>query len=396
MAKPGLQNIATNNTFQNWLDRTNEIVDIIKDETITASVIGDTTGSLSVPLTATLIGSFTANTITAATTLRADSILPRVGSLNIAIGAPVTIISSGQSTQTLVSSSGPRSLYSTGSVLWQSGFLNNIENAFIIDTGTGTSKFSLSTNGTLTLSTGTNPGTINANVSGNISGDLVGDVYASDGTTKILENGNGTTIPAVITGNVVGNVIGNLTGNADTATSWKTSRTFTINGVGQSVNGVNDVSWTVPTFPVGGIIMWSGSIASIPSGWALCNGSNGTPDMRNRFIVGAGSTYSVGATGGADSVTLTTSQIPSHTHTFSGSTNTTGNHNHLYFWTSVSGSANVPDGDNNTGNAPTASGPTSTAGAHSHTFSGTTAAAGGSGSHENRPPYYALAYIMKI
>src|SRR5690554_5897142 len=60
--------------------------------------------------------------------------------------------------------------------------------------------------------------------------------------------------------------------------------------------------------PTGGIILWSGPIANIPAGWALCNGDNGTPDLRNRFIVGAGSTYSVGDTGGTDSVTLTTAQ----------------------------------------------------------------------------------------
>jgi hypothetical protein len=64
------------------------------------------------------------------------------------------------------------------------------------------------------------------------------------------------------------------------------------------------------SFPSGGIIMWSGSIASIPSGWVLCNGSNSTPDLRNRFIVGAGSTYAVDATGGSADATL-----PTHTHT---------------------------------------------------------------------------------
>ena len=60
--------------------------------------------------------------------------------------------------------------------------------------------------------------------------------------------------------------------------------------------------------PVGGIILWSGAVASIPGGWALCNGSNGTPDLRDRFVVGAGSTYAVAATGGATTVDA------SHTH----------------------------------------------------------------------------------
>ena len=83
-------------------------------------------------------------------------------------------------------------------------------------------------------------------------------------------------------------------------------------------------AWTtVIGVPSGIIAVWSGSEGSIPSGWYLCNGSNGTPDLRNRFIVGAGSgsNYSVGNTGGSDTVTLSTSQIPAHSHT-------TNNHSH--------------------------------------------------------------------
>lgn len=81
--------------------------------------------------------------------------------------------------------------------------------------------------------------------------------------------------------------------------------------------------------PVGVITMWSGSIASIPAGWALCNGASGTPDLRDRFVVGAGSTYAVGNTGGANTVTLDTTQIPSHTHTGSGTTASTNiDHTH--------------------------------------------------------------------
>ena len=55
---------------------------------------------------------------------------------------------------------------------------------------------------------------------------------------------------------------------------------------------------TSPAIPSGGIILWSGSTGSVPSGWYLCDGTNGTPDLRNSFIVGAGNTYAVGATGG--------------------------------------------------------------------------------------------------
>lgn len=74
-------------------------------------------------------------------------------------------------------------------------------------------------------------------------------------------------------------------------------------------NGMNDGG-----VPSGCILMWSGSTATIPNGWHLCDGSNRTPDLRNRFIVGAGSGYSPGNTGGTDTVTLTTDQMPSHCH----------------------------------------------------------------------------------
>jgi microcystin-dependent protein len=145
--------------------------------------------------------------------------------------------------------------------------------------------------------------------------------------------------------------------------------------------------------PSGGIIMWSGAIGAIPSGWYLCDGDNGTPNLKDRFIVGAGNNYAVGATGGADSVTLDGTQIPSHTHTFSGTTSTDGDHSHGY--TYYQGPYNGECcGGYTVANYPQ-SGTTSTAGNHNHTFSGTTAATGGGSAHENRPPYYALAYIMK-
>ena len=155
--------------------------------------------------------------------------------------------------------------------------------------------------------------------------------------------------------------------------------------------------------PSGGIIMWSGSVGSIPSGWVLCNGSNSTPDLRNRFVVGAGSTYAVNATGGADSVSLSTANLPAHSHSFSGSgtTSTIGNHTHGNVANPLMND-NGRDGDagsNSTGlnEADRLGGTTGAAGSHNHTFSvsGTTGNTGSGTSHENRPPYYALAYIMK-
>jgi microcystin-dependent protein len=152
--------------------------------------------------------------------------------------------------------------------------------------------------------------------------------------------------------------------------------------------------------PSGAIILWSGSIASIPSGWFLCDGSNGTPNLRDRFVVGAGSSYSVGATGGASTVALSTANMPAHTHTFSGTTSSSGSHKH--------GSGTLSNYSNTNGTYGTGSSlgnhqgvgsgsqiATTTDGAHTHTYSGTTSSSGSGSAHENRPPYYALAYIMK-
>lgn len=229
--------------------------------------------------------------------------------------------------------------------------------------------------------------------------------------------------------------------------------------------------------PSGVITLWSGSTGSIPSGWVICDGTNSTPDLRNLFVVGAGDTYAVGATGGSNTVTLGETNLPGHTHSVSGTTASDGAHTH-----NVSGNTsntgahthNVSGNTSNTGahthsgstsntgahthplrvvvsgggsvtfaaeagantngfadrnnyvlssgahshnfntnsdgnHSHTLSGTADSAGAHSHTLSGTADSAGahthtfsttsgstGSGTaHENRPPYYALAYIMK-
>jgi len=140
--------------------------------------------------------------------------------------------------------------------------------------------------------------------------------------------------------------------------------------------------------PVGGIIMWSGTIANIPTGWALCNGSNSTPDLRNRFIVGAhsgagngtvataGPTFSVttgvlsadytpGNAGGETAHQLTIAELASHTHTYNGGQ-----------LKSLAGDGAGADDYANGANLATGS-------------------AGSDNYHENRPPYYALAFIMR-
>jgi hypothetical protein len=135
--------------------------------------------------------------------------------------------------------------------------------------------------------------------------------------------------------------------------------------------------------PSGVILMWSGSVASIPEGFVLCDGDNDTPDLRDRFVVGAGGAYAVDATGGsADAV------VVEHTHT--GTASSAGAHTH-----------NVPQGPTGESTNRITTGPTSGSantatssnGAHTHDLS--IASAGESGTGKNLPPYYALAYIMK-
>jgi hypothetical protein len=144
-------------------------------------------------------------------------------------------------------------------------------------------------------------------------------------------------------------------------------------------------------FPIGGIILWSGSVASIPSGWALCNGSNGTPDLRNRFVVGAGSTYAVDATGGSADATL-----PTHTHTAT-STSTVTDPGHFHNVDGPFGGGGNPGGSLNTDNPAGKNRATTTVTTGITVATTTTNAnAGTSGTNANLPPYYALAYIQKL
>lgn len=77
----------------------------------------------------------------------------------------------------------------------------------------------------------------------------------------------------------------------------------------------------INSVPTGAIFLWSGAANALPTGYVLCNGSNSTPNLQNRFVVGAGDSYAVDATGGANTITIATADLPSHTHS-------TGNHSH--------------------------------------------------------------------
>ena len=160
-----------------------------------------------------------------------------------------------------------------------------------------------------------------------------------------------------------------------------------------TLDGVDTAGTGFGYVPQGGIIMWSGAIVDIPAGWALCDGTNGTPNLQDRFVVGAGDNYAVGNTGGADDVTLTEAQMPAHSHDFSGTTGAAGEHDHTVTTLGANFGVFGGSGGSNAGNTTRT---TSTQPDHTHTFSGTTDTKGSSAAHENRPPYYALAYIQKL
>ena len=168
--------------------------------------------------------------------------------------------------------------------------------------------------------------------------------------------------------------------------------------------------------PKGSILMWSGAIdgngnpvidGEPDTNWHICDGTDGTPDLADRFIVGAGGTYTVGDTGGSDTQTLTVANMPMHSHDFSASTSVIGDHfhSHSYFYRDYSfWSAQYQEGIGTshtllggaTAQDHTGGGDTSLAGSHSHTVSGTTNSSGSGQSFSILPSYYALAYIMYV
>lgn len=135
--------------------------------------------------------------------------------------------------------------------------------------------------------------------------------------------------------------------------------------------------------PIGAIMIWSGSEDTIPEGWSICNGQNGTVDLRDKFVLAAGENHAIGETGGSETVTLTTKNIPSHTHPIS--VPVSGSLKRLYTSQSSSGAYN-------------------TFAATAFTKSGSGPVDTGSAGYppitiepcENMPPYYTALYIQKI
>lgn len=144
--------------------------------------------------------------------------------------------------------------------------------------------------------------------------------------------------------------------------------------------------------PQGVIVLWSGSADRIPQGWALCDGTNGTPDLRDRFVVGAGRNYAIGTIGGSETTTLSVANLPNHIHT--GTTNESGNHNHFTYATDDGGrndGTTAQGGSTNLQNGYY----TANAGIHTHAFTTTNTSNATATPFTHVPPYYALAFIMK-
>lgn len=146
MAKPSLPNITTSQTFQDWLNTTNDMVNIFKSDAITASGSGDTTSG-----NATLTGDFTATNIIANTLLSTDDIASRSSNGTITFQSPIQIDAPNQVTATFSNSSGGQIRFSTGSFAWDIGIESANPGNFIIDTGVAPTKFELSPSGTLTV-----------------------------------------------------------------------------------------------------------------------------------------------------------------------------------------------------------------------------------------------------
>jgi len=239
-------------------------------------------------------------------------------------------------------------------------------------TGNQTIGNTLSVTGVSTLNTtalGATSVTGNLTVSSNTTTSNLSVTGAVLLTTP-LPVAQGGTGSSTLTANAV--VVGNSTG---------TGHTFISPGSSGNVLTSNGTTWystTVTSFVAGMIILWSGSSNSIPSGWLLCDGTSSTPNLRDRFVVGAGSTYAVGATGGsANAITV------SHTHTV-----TDPGHNHT-----EQGNYAQGNGYNISGGNPATIYQNAVTG---NSFTGITIdSAGSSGTNANLPPYYALCYIMK-
>jgi hypothetical protein len=242
---------------------------------------------------------------------------------------------------------------------------------------------------------------LNASIGGTLS--VEGNVtFASDLsiTENLLVGGNSTVAGDSLTeGNST--VTGNQSIGGDLTVAGDATADNLLINEDATVTGILNAAGVVP---IGGIIMWTGF--TVPARWALCDGTNGTPNLSGMFIRGSGVGNPIGSSGGSDTITLGVPNLPPHNHDITIFDN--GSHTHSV---TVTGSAVVTYNQNNNGSNPsensdlrgtgntqnfpvTASGTTVSSGLHGHT-----AMIGNRGDGvpiDSRPRFYTLAYIMRV
>lgn len=420
--------------------------------TLTGNVIGNLTGNV---VATTLRGNLTGNlsaTVTHSTNFSSGNAVITGGYVqNLAnVSATVGVIT------TLSSTTGQATNFSSSNVLVTGGAVTGLLNfSTLVGQSTNFSSGNIrvsggSATGLLNFSTSygqsTNFSSGNILVTGGSATDLTNfstttgqstnfsssNILVTGGSATGLTAYSGTTGQATnfSSSNILvssGNVSGVVGANNTFTSANLVNSVATTKAASDSTTAVATTAFVHAVLPTGIIVMWNSTAASIPAGWQLCNGSNGTPDLRGQFVVGAGGSYTPGDSGGAASVTLSANAMPIHTHELTGSltTGSAGSHTHASTVTDSGHShgltkqysgtgGNFPNLNGFSGSfsvdspTPTASATTGisvtvdTALAHTHalTLSGNTQSTGGlSGStqpHENRPPYYALCYIQKM
>ncbi len=260
MAKPSIQNITTTQTFQNWLDKTNELTDIARDSAITASALNDITSG-----DATLLGQFSANTLIAATELQVDNITSVDPANSVFFTSPVQITPALNpiAIELAYGASGGRARFTNGTIAWDAGMDNNTNANFIITEG-GETQLTLSSAGTLTVASVVSSSDINGNnltltgdfigntasfstangaFSGTFEGNMTGDIFHPDGT-KVFENGGlASAIPAQFTGNVLGTVSSLINHDTDSLAEGDSNLYYTDARARASISGGTGVTY---------------------------------------------------------------------------------------------------------------------------------------------------------